>query len=95
MTQEDFVNMMRGLDFTLSKFNNTLSQQGISAVVGSFSGESDRCRDWLSSLEKFAEVHEFDDARKINAALLTAKSSVEDFIRRWKVARGAEAQTWY
>lgn len=91
---EQYVEVLRGLEYTMNQFNNTLSQQGISQFVGSYDGHSGSCRDWISSLEKFATIHRFGDDKKIDAALLTAKSAVEDFIQRWKLARPEPDQRW-
>ena len=91
---EEYIGLLRGLDHTMNKFNDTLCQQSISQFVGSYDGHSGSCRDWISSLEKFSTIHRFEDGKKIDAALLTAKSAVEDFIRRWKMARPEHEQKW-
>ena len=45
-------------------------------------------------MDKFADIYELDDQKRINSALLTSRSAVEDFIRRWKVGTPAVQQTW-
>ena len=82
--QNNYVVVLSALGETLNKFNLTLSQQSIGSIVGTFGGDSSKCREWISSIEKFSELHQLNDEAKIDAALLTARSSVEDFIRRWK-----------
>ena len=76
--------VLHALDQTIVKFNTTLAQQGIHEFVGTYDGQNTKCRDWISALDKFCEVQSFGDARRIDAAFLTARSCVEDFIRRWK-----------
>ena len=86
--------VLEALGQTLNKFNSTLSQQGINSIVEKFNGETNACRSWISSLEKFGDIYELDDSTRINAALLMSTSAVEDFIRRWKLGTPVEQQTW-
>ena len=93
MTDFDVGAVLHALDQTIVKFNVTLAQQGIHEFVGTYDGQNSKCRDWISALDKFCEVQSFGDARRIDAAFLTARSCVEDFIRRWK-ANTPAPQTW-
>ena len=90
---ENYVAVLNALGETLSKFNSTLSQQSIGSIVGTFVGHSSKCKEWINSIEKFAEIYHFNDEARIDAALLTARSSVEDFIRRWRKANPTP-RTW-
>lgn len=90
---ENYVAVLNALGETLSKFNSTLSQQSIGSIVGTFDGHSSKCKEWINSIEKFAEIYHFNDEARIDAALLTARSSVEDFIRRWRKANPTP-RTW-
>ena len=95
MSQEQqFTNILRSLDNTLSRCNDTLNQQGISTIVGVYNGETGSVRDWISALQKFGDIHNFNDAQKINAAYLASTKAVEDFIGRWKTATPVELQKW-
>ena len=91
---EVFGQILTALENTLTNFNTTLSQQGISTLVPQYDGRTTKCREWLAAVEKYGEIHRFTDEKKINTAFLTARSSAEDFIRRWRVGTPAVQQTW-
>ena len=92
--QEVMGQILTALETTLTNFNTTLSQQGISTLIPNYDGQTTKCREWLAAVDKYGDIHRFSDEKKINAAFLTARSSAEDFIRRWRVGTPAAQQTW-
>ena len=94
---EQTVEVLRGLGQIMTTLNDTvnkhtLNQEGVVALVGYYDGDPTKCRTWLSRLDKYADGGGLNDEQRIKIALLTAEGSVEDFIRRWKVATRAPQQ---
>ena len=67
---DNYVAVLAALGETLNKFNLTLSQQSIGSIVGTFGGETSKCREWISSIEKFGEIHQFNNEAKILLGLV-------------------------
>ena len=75
-----------------SQQNTLLLNPSLSDTVPTFTGEQHKCRDWIESVIKYADVNNLDSAKRINAAYVTCRGLVSDFIRRWQ--EDNPAGTW-
>ena len=83
--EEVMVSTLRDLDQTMVSLRGSYNRQNLSEIVTPFNGENPkRCRDWIASIEKFAELHgETDDRRMCEIAYMTAREYASFFTERW------------
>ena len=91
---QQLVTTFRSLDLTLSGLRDSYDTSTITNVVPPYDGDRSKCRDWITALEKYFELHNITiDSRKVQMAYMTARGTVSDFLKRWQAARIAPV-TW-
>ena len=89
---ENYLEVLGALESTLNNFNATLRNQGVGNLVVPYEGDPKQCRNWINSIEKFADLNKLDQANKIHVTYMMARGPVSDFIQRWQ--SGNQQPTW-
>ena len=93
--EESIQETLANLDATLISLKVSNSTQGLKNIISPYSGEASQCREWLTSVEKYAELNCEDTHNgKIRLAYMTARGAVSDFIKRFIADTPADEITW-
>lgn len=93
--EEAIQGCLTNLDATLSSLKTSYSTQGLRDIVTPYAGDSNKCREWLTNVEKFAELNgEETNNGKIRLAYMSARGAVSDFIKRFTAETPRDEITW-
>ena len=86
---------LANLDATLTSIKVSCSTQGLRDIVSTYEGEPHKCREWLTNVDKFAELNGEETTNgKIRLAYMTARGVVSDFIKRYTRETPVADITW-